>query len=114
MPLAKRESRVAAVNSHAGAVPTAVHLLLTGDPDTVARCLAVHREGDDIVAIDSGVLALVEPESLKLLSGRAMFSLVDVGLRGLQSVAEGLGASCLDDAELIERILTHEHSLSWK
>lgn len=93
-----------------------LHLVVEPRRVLLASCASQCAPGDLVFFLANGVLALAD-DGLALFEPKAqrlLFSVEDIGARGLQALAERLGVELADDDGLAALICQSDHCLTWK
>lgn len=90
-----------------------LHLVL-GSAGSLDACRQFVRQGDAVLLADAGVMALVG-EFTGFSSEIPLLALhADVAARGLLQRAQSQPVQLVDDAQWVELVTAHAHTLSWK
>lgn len=102
-------------------VKTCLHLVVRYSAEVLRDCLAQFAEGDAMLLLDDGVMAITN-EGLEHLQAietaeqdvSVCFAAVDLEARGLSGLALAAGAVVLKDEEIVELLQSHDCCLTWK
>ncbi|MDT8320610.1 MAG: DsrH/TusB family sulfur metabolism protein [Xanthomonadales bacterium] len=95
---------------------TCLHLVVEPHQAVLASCASYCSPGDLVFFLANGVFALTD-DHLVLFDPRGqrlLFSVEDIGARGLQSLAQHRAVELADDDGLAALISQCDHCLTWK
>jgi sulfur relay protein TusB/DsrH len=100
----------------AGNPGSCLHLVARPGEEILSLCVSQFRDGDSVLFIDSGVMALAGPQATA--SGfppdRVLFAEADVAARGLMGLARKEKLRLLPDERFADLLFRHEFCLTWK
>ena len=102
----------------AGAVNSGscLHLVVHPGAAVSALCASQFREGDSVLFLDNGVMALAgpQPAAAGFPFDHMLFAEADVAARGLLDQARRDGLLLLPDRQFADLLSRHSFCLTWK
>ena len=95
---------------------TCLHLVMKPDAAVLAICASQFRNGDSVLLLDSGVMALAGPQPVAkpFAPVEVFLAEADAAARGLLDLARSEGLRLLPDEQFADLLARHQFCLSWK